>query len=237
MAGEYKYRVVAYETSNPSQNVASNETTYYVQQIVVESPPIDFYICNGSAGGLVQVNAYLQYADPGLPNLTYTYAWSPSNNLNQPNGNPTYFTATAPQAPDNGPAQPPVNYVYTLAVANPQSGCAGSATETIVLHNPRKVFVPNAFTPNNDGSNDLFRPINIDDYPGSVFEVFDRWGMRVFRSTGPTLLDYSWNGNYNGNPQPSDTYVWQVTMAGCPTRIYSSSDGDGVPHGTVTLIR
>lgn len=235
-AGIYKYRVVAYETSNPSQSVVSNEITYYVQKIVVETPPLNFYVCNGSASGPVSVNAYLQYADPEY-SLHYTYAWSPSTYIGNPNANPTYFAISVPQAPDNGPAQPPVNYVYTLNVTNNEYGCTGSNTETIVLHNPRKVYVPSGFTPNNDGVNDLFRPINLDDYPGSNFEVFDRWGVRVFHSTGPTLQDYSWDGTYNGTPQPTGTYVWQVSMAGCQGRIYSSSDGDGVPHGTVVLIR
>ncbi len=68
------------------------------------------------------------------------------------------------------------------------------------------LVIPNAFTPNNDGFNDLFTPIG--DCPGLqeyTFRVFSRWGEMVFSSESP---QDGWNGLINGQPATSDVYVW-----------------------------
>ena len=120
------------------------------------------------------------------------------------------------------------------------SGCVASNTQTVLHYNPRKVAVPNTFTPNGDNINDLFRPVNLQDYgPGGEFWVWDRWGGLIFHSTGPTLLDYSWNGKYsNGQPCDIGNYVWRVTIPGCPNNIINGDCGGcNTPYGNVALIR
>ena len=232
--GIFWYRMHAWETANPSQELYSNGIVYYVQQMVVNANTTNAYACAGNVSQFMSSSYYLNYSDGGG---TYTFTWSPDTYLT-PNGSggATFNMSVAPPA-DGGPAVPPVNYTYTLTVTNNLYGCTASNTQTVIVHNPRKVYVPNAFTPNGDGNNDLFRPINIEDYPGSSFSVYDRWGTLVFYSTGPTQANYSWNGTYNGVAQPVDTYVWQVQMTGCPTQINGSTNGPGVPNGTVILIR
>jgi gliding motility-associated-like protein len=67
--------------------------------------------------------------------------------------------------------------------------------------------MPNAFTPNGDGRNDLFRiPPGIP-VTAVRFEVFDRWGTRVFAGEGDQV---AWDGTTGGKPQPSGTYVWLI---------------------------
>lgn len=233
--GIYQYKMYCFETSNPSAFVISNILTYYVQTMIVDAKTTDFYVCSGgTVSGQIPSSSHLQFADP-VDALTFTYSWSPGTYLTNPNVTPTYFSISVAPPPDNGPPQPVINYTYTLTVTNTNYGCTSSNTQTVAIHYPRKVFVPNAFTPG--GPNNLFRPVNIEDYPGSKFWVFNRLGERVFYSEGPTLQDYSWDGNFNGIPQGAGTFVWQVSMIGCPSRIFSSSDGEGVPHGTVILIR
>jgi len=88
-------------------------------------------------------------------------------------------------------------------------------------------FIPNAFTPNNDGKNDYFKPEvlgNIDRYQ---FAIFNRWGQAIFKSTNPAQ---GWDGTLKGELQPAGTYVWICTyqFAGSPTVI---------KKGTVILIR
>lgn len=72
------------------------------------------------------------------------------------------------------------------------------------------VRMPNAFTPNQDGANDVFSPIiicgDVDQY---VFQVFNRWGQLVFRSD--MASGTGWEGQFNGADSPSDEYVWQLS--------------------------
>src|SRR5690554_1415703 len=69
------------------------------------------------------------------------------------------------------------------------------------------IYVPNAFTPNNDGKNDYFKPY----YPyGLVTEVFfvvyDRWGNIVFQTD--EIWTKGWDGTYRGEKLTSDVYVY-----------------------------
>jgi gliding motility-associated-like protein len=71
-----------------------------------------------------------------------------------------------------------------------------------------KVFVPNAFSPNDDGINDVFAPfVGCDyDFHFTTFQVFDRWGNLVFESNNGDQS--GWDGFYRGKPSPSGTYAW-----------------------------
>ncbi len=67
-------------------------------------------------------------------------------------------------------------------------------------------YVPNAFTPNNDGKNDVFKP---EIYNGEIldFKIFNRWGNVVFSG----VETHAWNGTYNGKSCPADIYVYVVS--------------------------
>lgn len=242
VAGIYQYRMYAYETSNPSQFVTSNAITYYVQKMVVNAKTYSVYSCNTSPVQLVP-SYYLQYSDPSGPALSYIFNWSPSTYLNSSNIEAPTISLPPLTPPNiNAPAPPPpINYIYSLNVQNTNFiGCVASNTQTVLHYNPRKVVVPTAFTPDGDGINDLFRPLNLQDYPGGEFWIWNRWGNLVFYSQGPTLLDNSWNGNYsNGQPADPGNYVWRVAIPGCPTYIWNGAGGSqiNVPNGNVVLIR
>ncbi|MCP3101530.1 gliding motility-associated C-terminal domain-containing protein [Myxococcus sp. K15C18031901] len=238
-AGIFQYRMLSYEASNPSRSVVSNPLTYFVQRLVVTPRTHHLYACNGGiTSGQLPVSYQLEYRDPSIPR-TYSTTWSPATYLNNPNVNPTYIVLPSLGAspPPNGPPVPAVNYVYSVTVTDNVHGCSGSGQQIVAQHNPRKVAVPSAFTPNGDGLNDLFRPLNLDDYPGSRFYIYNRWGQVIFSSQGPTLLDYSWNGKFNGVDQGTGTYVWRIEMSDCFGNIINGSTGDNRPSGTVTLIR
>jgi len=93
-------------------------------------------------------------------------------------------------------------------------------------------YTPNAFTPNGDGLNDLFRVVgkyrNID----FAMYVYDRWGGMVFESDD---IDDGWDGNAGGQPAPAGVYVWTFRIKFRGEDIKTS--GDIVFKGTVTLIR
>jgi gliding motility-associated-like protein len=119
--------------------------------------------------------------------------------------------------------------IYSLTVTDNNS-CVGSDTINV---NPKPctegIFVPNAFTPNGDGHNDLLRPINLNNEPVTQFRfaIFNRWGQRVFESRNPSS---GWDGKMQEIEQPVGVYVWQLEyqFPGAPLTTHS---------GTIVLIR
>jgi hypothetical protein len=239
-SGIYQYRIRSYETANPSLSVTSNAIIYYVQKLVVDPRTTYFYSCPGvsPSGQLPPGQVRFENSNPQeLYNLHFTYLWSPSTYMSNPIGVPGYVNLpVATNPPVNGAAAPNNVYNYTLTVTNTEYGCTGSNTQTASVYVPRPVAIPNAFTPEpNSHTNTLFRPLNIQDYPGSEFWVWNRYGNNVFYSHGPTLLDYSWDGTYNGAYQEIGNYTWRVNIVGCPNNIVGPSNG--APYGNVLLIR
>ena len=89
------------------------------------------------------------------------------------------------------------------------------------------IYIPAAFTPNNDGKNDIFRPLVGTGYTLKDFSIFNRWGQRIFFTS---QTDNGWNGKIEGILQDSGAYIWMV----------NAFDKDGLPYqrkGTVVLIR
>ncbi len=96
-----------------------------------------------------------------------------------------------------------------------------------------KPIYPNAFTPDGDGINDTFGPIDVPECAYRAFEwsVFNRWGQRIFEANSPHS---TWDGRLpNGQVAPSDVYVWQLR--------YALPNGNDtvwfVQKGDVTLLR
>ena len=89
------------------------------------------------------------------------------------------------------------------------------------------VYFPNAFTPNNDGRNDLFRPITTGTHEVTAFRVQNRWGQTVF-TTGNE--QQGWDGSFNGKPQDIGTYFFFMK--------YKCSNGEYYEEkGEVMLVR
>ncbi|MFM1931567.1 MAG: hypothetical protein RL226_870 [Bacteroidota bacterium] len=97
----------------------------------------------------------------------------------------------------------PGTYQVSLIAEN-IGGCRDSLVLDICILDPVQLFVPDAFSPNGDGNNDVLflRGRGLDDV---TFEVYDRWGERVFRSSDPS---FGWDGTYRGTDMPGGTYGW-----------------------------
>lgn len=85
--------------------------------------------------------------------------------------------------------------------AKPDFNNSGRVIEDL---KPGEVFVPNSFSPNNDGQNDLFTPIGNQVFFHS-FKVMNRWGEVIFESN---KQGFSWDGNNSNEALPVGTYVW-----------------------------
>ena len=86
-------------------------------------------------------------------------------------------------------------------------GCEGFDSIFVKVYNGNTYFVPNSFTPNGDGLNDIFRAISVGMSNTVYFRVFNRYGELMFE-TNQYLK--GWDGTYKGKPQPNGVYVWMV---------------------------
>jgi gliding motility-associated-like protein len=122
-----------------------------------------------------------------------SFQWTPDSGLNN-------ASISSPIA------SPLTTTVYTVKVIT-TDGCIAEKQVTITVIT--KISIPNAFTPNEDGRNDLFVPLYGSDISQVEFRVFNRWGQMVFEDNGSHK---GWNGEFHGAPQPAGTYVWSFVF-------------------------
>ncbi len=106
-------------------------------------------------------------------------------------------------------------------------GCVDTAVVVVnVTPNPKSLFIPNAFTPNRDGLNDVFRA-----YGSSIQEidlrVFNQWGQQLWETHDH---EQGWDGTYNGHDQPVGVYIYVARVVIYGGQVITK-------RGTVNLIR
>lgn len=155
-----------------------------------------------------------------------TYQWIPADGLDNPNDSmPT--------------ACPEITTYYHVIITSPL-GCIYEDSVLIIVDPEPLLIFPSAFSPNEDGKNDVFRPVILGLATLDEFRIFDRWGVMIFEVTGlqvsnvtgaPLDYSYAWDGTYKGNKQPVGVYVYYLKGRGTAT-------GTSVERqGNVTLIR
>jgi gliding motility-associated-like protein len=152
-------------------------------------------------------------------NLIDKFKWSPGESLN-------CIDCPDPTASPNKTTE------YTITVYT-DFGCVDSDKVTVkVLCDESQLFIPNTFTPNGDGQNDVFYPRGTGLDKVRSFRVYNRWGEVVFERSGMPLNDaaYAWDGTYKGNVLPPDVFVY-VVEATCEGGEIMTIKGD------VTLVR
>jgi len=87
-------------------------------------------------------------------------------------------------------------------------GCIDSITLIVTVETDFYLYIPTAFSPNNDGINDCFEIKGVG-YESIDFQVFDRWGNRVFESTDDSNC---WDGRYNNQLLPQGAYSWRILV-------------------------
>jgi len=202
--GNYKLYMKA---TTPNARCSSNDS----MQITVKPPfefthisPKDTTINYGSS---IDIEAF------GDANM---WSWSPVDYLNDPMLKKVTST-------------PKTDIRYTV-VGWDEFGCKDTMEMNIKVTHKPNIFIPNAFTPNNDGLNDVFKISNITFEKLVSFTVFNKFGHEVFSTIDPTN---GWDGTYkNGKEAENGVYYYLI-------KISSPLSKDGVYEytGDVTLLR
>lgn len=128
-------------------------------------------------------------------------------------------------------------YIH-LETAN-ELGCSDTTSVTVPIE-LFAVWLPNAFTPNGDGVNDLFYFVSLNQLEDVTFEIFNRYGERIHSASAKTLDSslqdelietFAWDGTYKGNKVPTGTYIYRLTYKRLGnTRVYDTT-------GTINVVQ
>jgi gliding motility-associated-like protein len=129
----------------------------------------------------------------GFIDPTMTYSWSPTEGLDNPT-NPNPF------------ASPTRTIDYTLMVKS-TLGCEGEDKVNVTVYQP--IYIPTAFTPNEDNMNDLWELAGMEAYPNAEVQIFNRWGNMVFYAKGTYNLA-PFDGSNNNKLLPEGMYVYKI---------------------------
>lgn len=175
-------------------------TSVIISPLPVADAGPDRYILLGASAPL---------ASPMSPANGFRYLWQPATGLNDPTlRNPV--------------CTPVADTRYVMTIWDRQTHC--SDTDTMDVFVLTKITVPNTFTPNNDGINDVWEIRFLDRYPGSRVEVYSTTGQPIWKSVG---YSKPWDGTSQGRPLPSGTYYFVV----------DPGNGDAKIAGYVTILR
>ena len=176
--------------------------------VVQVTPPIQVTVSKDTSaaiGDQFQLHASSSATD---------YEWSPAIGLDDPYSKDPIVTVGAND----------VTYKVTVTTS---AGCKGEAFVTIKVYDGPEIYVPNAFTPNGDGRNEVFKPFPVGIKKLNYFRVFNRWGQLVYSTTD---FNKGWDGRIGGAMQPPGTYVWMAEGITKDDRVITKK-------GTVTLIQ
>ena len=134
--------------------------------------------------------------------LVTTYSWTPPTGINNPSlHNPTITITKELLAA----GQESILYTLTGSTA---IGCTESDNILVkIFKNGPSIFVPNGFTPNNDGKNDVIRPILAGMKSLDRFNIYNRYGQLVFSTN---TINKGWDGRIKGELQPTAAYIYQA---------------------------
>ncbi len=131
------------------------------------------------------------------------YEWTPATGLND-----TQIANPSGAVGDD--------ITYHLTVKSIE-GCTDTSSVHITVFKGSAVYVPNAFTPNNDGLNDVIKPTLIGIKKLDYFTIYDRWGQKVFTTTDMTK---GWDGFLKNGEVKAGAYVWILRAEDVVGKVY-----------------
>ena len=109
---------------------------------------------------------------------------------------------------------PSLSTNYLVEIVD-ELGCTWDTLLQVLVDKPRRVYIPNAFSPNDDGNNDLFYPFGGSEVVEILnMQMFDRWGELVFDAQNfpPEDPQFGWDGYFNGEPAAPGIYVYLIEV-------------------------
>ncbi len=210
-----------------SYNTTANPVVYPIQTTTYTLTVIDTFRCLKPISDDVVVNVEdFKAADAGIDTSTVknypvqlaasggiSYHWQPALGLSD--------TSIA-----NPMCQPPHDMTYILTVTS-MNGCIDKDTIHVIVYDAATIYIPNAFTPNGDGLDDVFKPIYAGVAHVDNFTIYNRWGNVVFHTSN---LGEGWDGRFNDREQEIGTYIWVIEAT-------DVTGSHWIKKGNLTLIR
>ena len=170
---------------------------------------------------------YLTYLDDGEATVHFIdYSSDAENYLWDFNDPTSQYNNSTEMSPDHIYTSPGIYNVW-LHVST-DFGCSDSISHEVSIQRPFYFYVPNSFSPDGNGINEIWQPIGSgvmeDEYECTVY---DRWGRTVFHTTS---LYQPWDGTERGKPLPAGSYVYFI-------RTYTTEHVPKEYLGTVTILR
>lgn len=183
--GRYEVSLTVINQTGCASNTKKDSVFVYVQPRIDAGP--NFFSLQGSR---------IQFRPVINDTNRVSFVWSPSPGL-LPNANAIRPTLVVTS-----------DQTYTLtATADGPLDCSDS--DSLVVKMLLPVKVPNTFTPNGDGINDLWEIENLKDYPTMRIQIMNRYGQNVFRTYG---YSKPWDGTMNGKVLPTGTYFYIIEL-------------------------
>jgi gliding motility-associated-like protein len=138
-------------------------------------------------------------------------------------------TSSAAVSPSHVYSAPYTTRVFPVVYTVRNSlGCESTVSRPVKIYSTCTINMSNAFTPNSDGRNDFFYPLNALKAQKLDFRIYNRWGQLLFQTSN---WKKGWDGTFNGRPQETGVYVWFL--------VYDDPDKNTTRQlkGTVALIR
>ncbi len=116
--------------------------------------------------------------------------------------------------------------LYTITLKT-ISGCITVDTQLVKINKDIVIYVPNTFTPNSDGTNDILRPFMIGIKELAFFKIFNRWGQLIYQTNN---IQNGWDGSFKGVPLQMETVVWILEGTGLDNKKYNAKGTTVVVH-------
>ena len=183
-----KYIITVTDTIGCPKSVSDTVTVKIIQPITV----------NAGNDTSIVINQPLQLHATVADTTGISFLWSPSTGLDNPNI--SYPIALLNSTTDS------IRYIVKATLDS--VGCYGVDDIWVkVFKTDPDIFVPSAFTPNNDGLNDILKPIPIGIVTLNYFKIYNRWGQLLYSTSE---IGKGWDGRVNSTDQPAGAYIYMA---------------------------
>ncbi len=182
-------------------------------EVIVQPAPLSLFFPNPEEVSIL--NPTIEFLSQGSTGSNFIYHWDFGDNYTSTDYSPSHIFG------DTG------IYIIKYNVKNTTTGCSSETEKTVLVTPYYHLFIPSAFSPNDDGLNDWFE-INGNAINEFQLDIFDRWGEKVFQSQN---IKQQWEGKIKGGyDAPQGAYVYVLKVKDFTGKLLEYT-------GSVTLIR